>query len=68
MFDGTAPIPLDYRLLDDAYYDLVCTLCLALPPPAGDSEPGGPQMPRMLRGADPARHCARSISPGNLLS
>ena len=38
MFDGTAPIPLDYRLLDDAYHHLVRTLCLTLPRPPGGSE------------------------------
>ena len=38
MFDGTAPIPLEYQLLSDAYYHLVGTLRLALPPPPGNSE------------------------------
>ena len=33
MLDSTAPIPLDYRLPDDAYYHLVRTLRVTLPPP-----------------------------------
>ena len=37
MFDGAAPIPLDYQLPADAYYHLVRTLRLTLPPPPTDS-------------------------------
>lgn len=37
MLDSAAPIPLDFRLPVDAYYHLVRTLRLTLPPP-GNSE------------------------------
>ena len=37
MFDGPAPLPLAYQLPADAYYHLVRTLRLTLPPPPGDN-------------------------------
>jgi hypothetical protein len=37
MFDSSAPTPLDYQLPADAYYHLIRTLRLTLPPPPDDS-------------------------------
>ena len=37
MLDSTAPIPLDYRLPAEAYYHLVRTLRVTLPPPLTDT-------------------------------
>ncbi len=37
MFDSTTPIPLESQLAADAYWHLVRTLRLTLPPPPDDS-------------------------------
>ena len=59
MFDAAAPTPLAYQLPAEAYYHLVRTLRLALPPPPGDS-------PEDLRRRDHAAIAAiAGLAPGN---
>ena len=61
MFDAATPTPLDYQLPADAYWHLVRTLRLTLPPPPG-SNPGPEDLLRRDRAAIA---CVAALVPAN---